>query len=103
MGFQDIKKMKTTTLATEPPSAPSVSPWRTDEPPKDGTPIVAIGKVMYDDGLGTYAEPFTAAITWGSNQFNDIKEGWHYLKDGMSLPSTLEDEVIIHYWLPYPS
>ena len=69
----------------------------------DGTPIVAIGKVIYEDDGCTVAQPFVAAITWGSSRFSDIKEGWHFWQDGMSVPSTLDDEVIIHHWLPYPS
>lgn len=81
---------------------PQAAPWRTDAPPQDGTPIVAIGKVMYSDEFSTVAAPFVAALTWGSAPFQDIKTGWHYWQNGMSLPSTLEDEVIIHYWLPMP-
>lgn len=77
-------------------------PWRTDEPPQDGKPIVAIGQLMYSDEFSTTAEPFCVALTWGSTQFQDIKTGWHYWHNGMSLASTLEDEVIIHYWLPMP-
>jgi len=78
------------------------TPWRTDKPPKDGTPIVAIGKVMERDEFSTAAVPFVAALTWGSNRFQDIKNGWHFWHDGMSLPSSPDDEVIIHYWLPMP-
>lgn len=90
--------MSTTTTTPTPTTAP----WRTDEPPQDGTPIVAIGKVMYDDEGCTVAQPFVAAITWGSTRFQDIKTGWHFWQDGMSVPSTTEDKVIIHQWLPMP-
>lgn len=83
-------------------TTPTGTPWRTDEPPKDGRPIVAIGKVMYSDEFSTCAQPFVAAITWGSSRFSDIKDGWHFWQDGMSVPSTTEDEVIIHHWLPMP-
>ena len=76
--------------------------WRTDAPPQDGTPIVAIGKVMYSAEFSTVAQPFVAAITWGSTRFQDIKTGWHFWQDGMSVASTPDDEVIIHNWLPMP-
>lgn len=79
------------------------TPWRTDEPPKDGKPIVAIGKLIYSDEFSTTDDPFCAVITWGSNRFEDIKRGWHFARDGMSLPQTPDDEVIIFWWLPYPT
>lgn len=95
--------MKTETIQLPPIEIKQPNePWRTDEPPKDGTPIVAIGKVMFGDEFSTRAEPFVAAITWGSNRFQDINTGWHFWHDGMSLPQCLEDEVIIHWWLPMP-
>ena len=86
----------------EPKQLTPVTPWRSDAPPLDGTPIAAIGKVMQSDEFGTVAEPFFAAITWGSTRFQDIKTGWHFWRDGMSVATAPDDEVIIHWWLPMP-
>lgn len=74
--------------------------WNTENPPKDGTTIVAIGKVMFSDEWSTSAEPFLAEVSWCQPEGGHL--GWHY-SNGMAVATTLEDEVIIHYWMPYPT
>jgi len=73
--------------------------WHMEEPPKDGTRIVAIGKVIIEDAWSTTADPFCTDLEWTEKPGQS--KGWH-LSNGMSLVSCLEDEVIIHYWMPYP-
>ena len=74
--------------------------WNTGEPPKDGTPIVAIGKVMWSDEFSTCADPFVAEIVW--RKTDSGFEGW-LLSSGLAVAQSLDDEVIIHYWMPFPA
>ncbi len=76
--------------------------WATCEPLKDGSPIVAIGRViMHDSQDGwTCVDPFVAAVRWEKDASG--YEGWHFIRDGMVLASSLEDEVRIDFWNPYP-
>lgn len=85
---QDIKK------------SDAAQAWLTSPPPKDGTTIIAIGRLKYEDEFSVTFEPFVLAVRWERDQSN--YEGWHYRRDGMTVASTLDDEVIIDYWLPYP-
>ena len=75
------------------------SGWKTTEPPKDGTEIVAIGKIMFTEDCYTAAEPFMAAIRWIKDDSGF--DGWH-LANGMALARAADDEVIIHWWIEYP-
>lgn len=74
--------------------------WNTENPPKDGTTIVAIGKVMWSDEFSTCADPFTAEIHWCKDQSG--YEGWHF-SDGMTVASGLDDKVIVHFWILPPA
>ena len=79
--------------------SPPACQWNTTEPPKDGTTIVAIGKVMFSDDFFTSADPFLTYLNW--RKTDSGYEGW-LLPSGMTLASTLDDEVIIHFWMPEP-
>jgi hypothetical protein len=74
--------------------------WQKTEPPKDGTEIIAIGKVMWRDLFSTTADPFVGAIRWYKDQSD--YEGWHYSDTGMAVAHALDDEVIVHYWSLFP-
>lgn len=74
--------------------------WNTTPPPQDGTVIVAIGRVIYSDEFSTSVDPFVAALVWEMD--NSRYEGWHTQKDRMSVARTLDDEVKIDWWLPFP-
>jgi hypothetical protein len=76
------------------------NPWNTTEPPKDGSTIVAVGRVIFSDEFSTTCESFVASVRWIKDQSN--YEGWHFAKDGITVAQTLEDEVKIDWWLPYP-
>ena len=75
--------------------APSNSPWRTDDPPKDGTVIVALGNITEDCGGGAFnVEPFTASISWDGDEWVN--------SFGMALSMNYDAEVSIHHWAPMP-
>jgi hypothetical protein len=68
---------------------------------KDGTSIVAIGRVIWCDEYSTAVDGFVAAIRWIKDQSG--YEGWHFDRDGMTVARTLDDEVMVDWWLPMPS
>lgn len=92
--------------------------WSQYEPPKDGRFIVAIGRVIYraslaeeDDGVleadavgcCTCVDSFVALIHWSGEGRG---AGWHYPargpSPGLSVARTLDDEVVIDFWLEDP-
>lgn len=87
-------------MKTEMMTERATATWETTEPPKDGTPIVAIGRVISRDEFSTWAEPFLAGVVW----FKDGSgfEGWHYRSDGMTVARTLDDEVKVDWWARFP-
>ena len=78
----------------------SATPWNTGEPPHDGSLIIAIGKIMESADACTWADPLCAPIRWTA--LPGQIAGWHY-QSGMSVRRSLDEEVIIHYWLPMPT
>jgi len=76
----------------------SASIWRTDPPPMDGTPIVAVGRIVWSDEDGGGSYPFAALVAWDS----EVGQWVH----GHGCPATVttwEDEVAhIDFWLPDP-
>jgi len=66
--------------------------------PKDGSYIVAVGRVIYSDDFTTCVDSFVAKITWRA----EPNEGWHY-DNNMSVANMLGDEVRVDYWLPMPA
>lgn len=77
--------------------------WKTEAPPKDGKPVVAVGRVIASDGFSTWADPFAAAIFWHKTQSGF--EGWClWLNEyKLAVARQLEDEVKIDCWLEYPN
>jgi hypothetical protein len=75
--------------------------WQTKEPPKDGTVIVAVGRVIWSDEFSTSVDQFAAAIRWekGSSNF----EGWHYNRDGLTVAREMGDEVKVDWWANFPN
>ena len=83
--FKPTNKMQTDTQ----------SPWRTDDPPKDGSIIVALGNATEDCGDGLFnVEPFTDSIKWDG-------EEWVNLFD-LSVRINWNAEITIQRWLPDP-
>ena len=74
--------------------------WNITEPPKDGTRIVAVGSVIITEECFTSVEPFAIDIEW--RKTDSGYEGW-MLSNGLSLACSLDDEIKIHFWMPYPS
>lgn len=75
--------------------------WNKTEPPKDGSVIVAVGRVIVTDEISTFVESFVAAVRWEKDQSG--YEGWHYNRDGMTVARALDDEVKIDWWTEYPT
>jgi len=100
MNTATLDKPATVALATTP-AALSSSAWLDGSTaPKDGTEIVAIGPVIYQDEFSTAVDSFVAAIRWV-----DVPgkyEGWHD-RNGLAVARMLDDEVRVDYWLPMPS
>ena len=76
--------------------------WHTEDPPKDGTPIVAVGRVIWSDEFSTTSEPFCAAISWQSTDSGFT--GWcHHLGEyHLAVARSLDDEVKVDAWMPWP-
>lgn len=90
----------TTNIQTETPRPVRCSAWLGGNAPKDGTPIVAIGRVIWHDEYSTSVDSFVAVIRWLKDQSG--YEGWHFDRDGMTVARTLDDEVMVDWWLPLP-
>ena len=74
--------------------------WATCAPLKDGSAIVAIGRVIFTEDSLTTSDPFVAVVRWEKDESG--YEGWHLVSNGMTVARALEDEVIIDFWNPYP-
>jgi len=75
--------------------------WSTLPPLKDGTTIVAVGRVIITEDICTSVDSFVAAIYWEKDSSG--YEGWHFRDTGMVVACSLDDEVKIDYWNPYPA
>lgn len=73
--------------------------WNTADAPKDGSEIIAVGRVICSDEFSTYVNPFVAAIHWEAA--SGCYEGWH-LSNGLAVARTMDDEVMVDWWAPYP-
>jgi hypothetical protein len=76
----------------------AVNVWNQTPAPKD-RPIVAIGGVMTSDEWSTAKIPFCEAIEWSAEH-----EDWMLYHDSpLCLRRGLDEEVVIHYWVDYPT
>jgi len=73
--------------------------WQTNEPPKDGTVIVAVGRVVWSE-FSTSVDRFVAAIRWEKDSSG--YEGWHYSRDGLTVAREPGDEVKVDWWANFP-
>lgn len=71
--------------------------WNETEAQQDGQPIVACGGIMVSDDWSVSKLPFTAVVYWSAEA-----KDWLRWDSGLSVRRTTTDEVIIHYWMPYP-
>ncbi len=69
--------------------------------PKDGAVIVAVGRVISSDEISTWVDSFVADLTWHKDESG--YEGWHYGRDNMTVARSLDDKVIVDYWIAMPS
>jgi hypothetical protein len=78
------------------PQQPCVALWRNDAPPKDGSNIIAIGRLIVAPIEGEGAkDPFVASIRWG-------KSGWETTLCGTALAYADTDTVEIDWWTRHP-
>jgi hypothetical protein len=81
--------------------------WKTENPPKDGSPIIAIGSVISTHAWGGTSVPFLHAIVWKVQ--GDFK-GWCHCSypglgspcDGLTVAESPDDMVTIYLWLECP-
>jgi len=79
------------------PSPALFNQWNETEAPKDGRPLVLCGGIMQHDLCTVSKAPFVALAYW-----SDEHKDWLRWQDGMSLRRAEDDEVCIHFWMPYP-
>ena len=72
--------------------------WRNDEPPKDGTPIVAVGNIVSTDGVLTWVEPFCYVLRWKAEA-----KCWVHPGSELGIRRMSNDAVVIHFWSPVPA
>lgn len=80
-----------------------VPTWNTENPPKDGSPIVVVGRVICSDEFSTSVQPFAGAVKWLKTESNFEGWCWCFREYPMCVQQTLEDEVNIDFWMPFPS
>lgn len=87
-------------FATEAKPAESAGAWRTDAPPTDGTPIMAIGQVHYSYADGGEVVPFSGVIYWPQDaEFAD----WRFMSNGMSVVEDVSGKIRISWWTTLPA
>jgi hypothetical protein len=76
--------------------------WKSENPPKDGTPVVAVGRVISRDEFSTAVDPFCTVIFWSKTESGF--EGWclGLNEYKIAVASQLEDEVKIDFWIELP-
>lgn len=81
--------------------------WKTENPPKDGTPIVAIGCVVSPHEAGGSVAPFLLTVFW---KVDGAFKGWCHRPfadrsspcDGLAVADSTSDEVRIDFWIEGP-
>ena len=71
------------------------SPMTPVEPPKDGTPIFAIGEMVCEKDMAGRLERFTKVIRWDKEL-----SGWVSGDDGLLLSNFSCDHVVIAWFIP---
>lgn len=73
--------------------------WKKENPPKDGSPIVAIGRIMNGGRNWTSITPFCAIVQYHKHEES---EGWRY-GNGMSVIDDPNEAVEIDLWTELPN
>ena len=71
--------------------------WNTTPPPMTGEQIVAVGRILWTNGMCSGTCPFTAMILWD----RVANLGW-LDANGHAIASHHNDRVVVDYWLPSP-
>lgn len=79
--------------------------WRVTEPPKDGTCVIAKGRIITEDELGCTVTPYLGEIFWKPDDRNSANGLWMYQSQGWPLSVTCSpDETFkIDYWIHPPA
>lgn len=73
-------------------------PWLDTDPPKDGTPIIAVYRTYWKRSSGnTYCREYTGKIRWA---LGPSREEW--LSGNIPILLDERDKMIIDWWLPAP-
>ena len=73
--------------------------WNEGEPPHD-RPVVILGKLIETSGCQTWCEPVCCEAIWLEEP--GMCPGWHFTVNRLSIRQSLEDELVIHYWIDLP-
>ena len=76
-------------------------PWKTTEPPKDGTHIIAVGRIIVEDDLGCSVQPYLGEIFWKeSPSFT----GYMYQSESWPLSVTCspDETLVVDWWIESP-
>jgi hypothetical protein len=82
--------------------------WKTENPPKDGTPIVAIGSIVSIHETGSSVAPFLLIVYWKAA--GDFKGWFHHSfgecyspYNGLAVAESPDEEVRIDLWIECPT
>ena len=67
------------------------------EPPKDGRPVLVSGRIVFDDGIGTTAQPVL-----GRMKFDSELGEWRWYMSGLVVRQFAEAVLQIDAWRPMP-
>ena len=75
--------------------------WKTTEPPKDGTRIIAIGRILWHDDFSDGSNPYLGEVFWSESE---SFTGWMYQSESWPLSVTCspDEKFIIDWWIESP-
>lgn len=79
---------------------PTNGQWNDAPAPKDGSEIVAVGRILWEDEACLIATRFVGAVMWKRNDSGYV--GWHYADTGMTVARMLGDNVRVDFWMWMP-
>ena len=75
--------------------------WKTSEPPKDGTAIIAKGRIIAEDEFSTSITPYLGEIRWLKTESGF--EGWMYGgSQPLSVTCSPDEKFVIDWWIEPP-
>ena len=75
--------------------------WKTAEPPKDGTAIIAKGRIIAEDEFSSSSAPYLGEIRWLKTESGF--EGWVYGgSQPLSVTCSPDETFVIDWWIEPP-